>query len=160
MTGSGTHGKTTNEVPAGKSTCLDTEEGEWGGRSGCDCLQEARSQLAAYFKGKLRCFDLPLVFWGTPFQRTVWRKLLKIPYGQTVTYSELARRVGNPSALRAVGAACGRNPLSIVVPCHRVVGADGRLTGYAGGLVAKRQLLELEAGQLDLPGDSSRRHPI
>jgi methylated-DNA-[protein]-cysteine S-methyltransferase len=101
-------------------------------------------QLRAYFAGALRRFDLRLAPAGTPFQQTVWRALLDIPYGETVSYGEIARRIGRPAAVRAVGAANGRNPLAIVVPCHRVIGSDGRLVGYGGGLPAKVALLELE----------------
>ena len=96
---------------------------------------------------ELRTFDLPLRPTGTPFQLNVWEALRRIPYGETVTYGELARRIGRPPAARAVGSANHHNPLPIVVPCHRVIGADGTLTGYAGGLVVKRALLALEAGQ-------------
>jgi methylated-DNA-[protein]-cysteine S-methyltransferase len=105
---------------------------------------EARRQLDAYFAGRLRRFDLPIAPEGTPFQQRVWRALLDIPYGETVSYGELARRIGRPSAVRAVGAANGQNPLSIVIPCHRVIGSDGRLVGYGGGLPAKSALLALE----------------
>jgi len=101
-------------------------------------------QLEAYFAGTLREFDLPLAPLGTAFQRRVWDEIARIAYGKTLTYAQLAWRVGSPDAVRAVGAATGRNPLSIVVPCHRVVGTDGSLTGYAGGLERKRELLELE----------------
>lgn len=114
-------------------------------------FRETISQLHAYFAGRLRRFDLPLAPEGTPFQREVWSALTDIPYGETVSYSELARRIGRPTAVRAVGAANGRNPLPIVVPCHRVIGADGSLTGFGGGLEIKRRLLELEAGSA---GDS------
>jgi len=102
------------------------------------------AQLDAYFAGELRAFDLPLAPGGTAFQHRVWDLLGRIPYGATVTYAELAARVGNPAACRAVGAANGRNPLPIVIPCHRVIGSDGALTGYAGGLAAKRFLLAHE----------------
>ena len=108
-------------------------------------LVRAARQLAEYFAGGRRAFDLPLAPDGTGFQQLVWRTLLAIPYGQTRSYGELARAIGRPSASRAVGAANGRNPLAIVVPCHRVIGASGELTGYAGGMAAKRWLLELEA---------------
>jgi methylated-DNA-[protein]-cysteine S-methyltransferase len=101
-------------------------------------------QLAEYFAGTRTAFDLPLDPIGTPFQRTVWRALGEIPYGETVTYGELAQRLGRPSAARAVGLANGRNPIGIIVPCHRVVGANGDLTGYGGGLERKRQLLDFE----------------
>jgi methylated-DNA-[protein]-cysteine S-methyltransferase len=107
-------------------------------------LREARAQLAAYFAGKLLTFDVPLAPRGTEFQRSVWDELLRIPYGDTASYIELARRIGNPSAMRAVGAANGANPIAIIVPCHRVIGADGTLTGYGGGLPAKRWLLDHE----------------
>ena len=105
---------------------------------------EVRRQLDEYFAGSRRSFDLPLVPAGTPFQSRVWEALARIPWGTTVTYGELAARVGRPGAARAVGAAVGRNPISIVVPCHRVVGAGGALTGYAGGLDRKAFLLALE----------------
>lgn len=107
-------------------------------------LAEAARQLAAYLDGALTAFDLPLALHGTPFQRTVWAELLRIPYGETMTYGELAGRLGRPSAARAVGAANGRNPVSIVVPCHRLVGSAGGLTGYGGGIDGKRRLLDLE----------------
>jgi methylated-DNA-[protein]-cysteine S-methyltransferase len=113
-------------------------------------LREAREQLGAYFAGELREFDLPLLPRGTPFQLSVWEALLDIPYGETWSYADLARRLDRPTATRAVGAANGRNPLPIVVPCHRVIGADGSLTGYGGGLPIKRKLLWLE-GALDAP---------
>jgi methylated-DNA-[protein]-cysteine S-methyltransferase len=103
-------------------------------------------QLGAYFRGELRRFDVPFAPVGTPFQQRVWSALGEVPYGTTTTYGELAADVGAPQAARAVGAANGRNPRSIVVPCHRVVGRDGTLTGYAGGLERKRLLLDLEAG--------------
>ena len=103
-----------------------------------------REQLASYFAGELRRFDLPLGAIGTPWQRSVWTALAGVPYGETLTYGELAGRLGRPAAARAVGAANGRNPVSIVVPCHRVVGSTGWLTGYAGGLTTKEQLLAHE----------------
>jgi methylated-DNA-[protein]-cysteine S-methyltransferase len=109
-------------------------------------LREARSQLRAYFAEELKQFKLPLAPQGTEFQQSVWRELLNIPYGQTISYGELACRLGKPSASRAVGLANGRNPLSIVVPCHRVVGSNGSLTGYGGGLARKRWLLDHERG--------------
>jgi len=108
-------------------------------------LIEAERQLAEYFAGKRTQFDLPLQPQGTEFQKKVWRALREIPFGKTKSYLELARTIGSPDASRAVGAANGKNPLSIVVPCHRVVGADGALTGFAGGLEAKAALLALEA---------------
>jgi len=104
----------------------------------------AKEQLEAYFDGSLQVFDLLLAPRGTPFQLRVWNALSTIPYGETISYAELARRIDEPKAVRAVGAANGRNPLPIVLPCHRVIGADGSLTGYGGGLDRKRILLELE----------------
>ncbi|MFE6688643.1 methylated-DNA--[protein]-cysteine S-methyltransferase [Streptomyces sp. NPDC057743] len=106
---------------------------------------EAIAQLRAYFRGELTTFDLPLALHGTPFQRRVWEALCTIPYGRTVSYGQLAERLGNPTASRAVGLANGRNPIGIVVPCHRVVGANGSLTGYGGGLDRKRRLLTFES---------------
>ena len=107
-------------------------------------LCEAASQLDEYFAGRRSLFDLPLDLRGTDFQLEVWRALLGIGSGRTESYAEIARRVGAPRATRAVGAAVGRNPISVIVPCHRVVGSDGRLTGYAGGLARKQALLRLE----------------
>jgi methylated-DNA-[protein]-cysteine S-methyltransferase len=104
-----------------------------------------RKQLEGYFDGRLREFDLPLSARGTAFQREVWRALAAIPYGTTTTYAAIARAIGRPRAVRAVGAANGKNPLSIVVPCHRVIGKGGTLTGYAGGVTNKRTLLDLES---------------
>lgn len=109
-----------------------------------EALAFARVQLEAYFAGTRQTFELPLHPIGTPFQRTVWHELARIPYGMTISYGELARRIGQPAAVRAVGAANGRNPLPIVLPCHRVIGADGSLTGFAGGLPTKRFLLAME----------------
>jgi methylated-DNA-[protein]-cysteine S-methyltransferase len=111
---------------------------------------EVRAQLGDYFAGARTTFDLPLELRGSPFQRQVWRALQEIPYGETISYGELARRIGIPSASRAVGVANGHNPVAVIVPCHRVIGADGSLTGYGGGLERKRVLLELEAGVLAL----------
>lgn len=111
----------------------------------------AKEQFAAYFAGDLARFELPLAPRGTDFQIRVWGGLLSIPYGQTISYAELARRIGDPRAVRAVGAANGRNPLPIVIPCHRVIGADGALTGYGGGLSRKSALLELEGAIARLP---------
>jgi methylated-DNA-[protein]-cysteine S-methyltransferase len=103
-------------------------------------------QLAEYFAGRRTEFDLPLAHGGTPFQRTVWAALQEIPYGETITYAELAERIGRPTASRAVGLANGKNPISIIVPCHRVIGSSGDLTGYGGGLARKRHLLDFERG--------------
>ncbi|MFE0821547.1 methylated-DNA--[protein]-cysteine S-methyltransferase [Streptomyces sp. NPDC058794] len=107
---------------------------------------QAEEQLTAYFAGELKDFTLDLRLNGTPFQRTVWDQLRKIPYGETRTYGELADALGNPAASRAVGLANGRNPIGIIVPCHRVIGASGSLTGYGGGLERKRRLLDFERG--------------
>ncbi|HUA39996.1 MAG TPA: methylated-DNA--[protein]-cysteine S-methyltransferase [Streptosporangiaceae bacterium] len=104
----------------------------------------AARQLAAYFAGQLTEFDLPLAPAGTPFQRRVWAALQTIPYGQTWSYAQLADKIGQPTAVRAVGLANGRNPIALVIPCHRVIGSDGSLTGYGGGLDRKRFLLDLE----------------
>lgn len=109
-------------------------------------LVAATEQLDEYFAGARTRFDLPLDLCGTAFQVEAWRSLTSVPYGETSTYGEQAARLGRPNASRAVGAANGRNPVSIVLPCHRIVGTDGSLTGFAGGLDAKRYLLELEAG--------------
>ena len=111
---------------------------------------EAARQLRAYFAGELREFDLPLDMHGTDFQLRVWRELARIPYGETRSYSQIAAAIGSPQAVRAVGAANGANPIPIVVPCHRVIGAGGKLVGYGGGLPLKKRLLELE-GALALP---------
>lgn len=107
-------------------------------------FRDAREQLKAYFAGKLREFELSLAGEGSAFQRTVWRALCKIPFGETESYGGLARRIGNPNASRAVGLANGKNPIGIVVPCHRVIGANGSLTGYGGGMERKKWLLEHE----------------
>ena len=108
-----------------------------------------REQLAAYFIGERQQFDVPLKLAGTPFQQRVWQALVRIPFGTTITYAELAQRVGNPHASRAVGNANGRNPISILVPCHRVIGAGGKLTGYAGGVDKKQWLLAWERQAMD-----------
>ena len=110
----------------------------------------AIAQLDEYFDGRRRGFDLPLVLDGTDFERAVWAELRKIPYGETTSYGAIAKAIGRPDAARDVGTAVGRTPTPIVVPCHRVVGSDGALTGYGGGLDRKRALLDLEAGQLSL----------
>lgn len=107
-------------------------------------LAKAERQLGEYFAGARTCFDLALDFHGTDFQKAVWAALLTIPFGQTRSYAEIARQIGKPGAARAVGAANGRNPISIIAPCHRVIGMDGSLTGFAGGLEAKKFLLALE----------------
>jgi len=113
-------------------------------------LAETIRQLRAYFAGELTDFDLPLAPRGTQFQRTVWNQLCTIGYGETISYGDLARRIGNPKASRAVGLANGSNPIPIVIPCHRVIGSNGKLTGYGGGLPIKEKLLALEQKQLRL----------
>jgi methylated-DNA-[protein]-cysteine S-methyltransferase len=120
----------------------------WADRCGTDSLLgEARRQLVAYFAGGLEVFDLPLAPNGTEFQRRVWTELTKIPFGATISYAQLARRVRNEAAVRAVGAANGRNPIPIIVPCHRVIGSNGSLTGFGGGLPRKQWLLRHEGAQ-------------
>jgi methylated-DNA-[protein]-cysteine S-methyltransferase len=119
--------------PAGAIPCADHP-----------ILMETRRQLDAYFERELRDFDIPLVLKGTPFQILVWRALQQIPYGVTRSYAQQARAIGAPDAVRAVGSANGRNPIPIVVPCHRVIGSNGKLTGFGGGLPLKRYLLDLE----------------
>lgn len=114
--------------------------------AGSPLLAEASAQLAAYFAGRRRHFDLPLAPHGTLFQQQVWRALQEIPWNQPCSYTDIAAAIGNPRAVRAVGAANGRNPIAIIIPCHRVIGANGSLTGYAGGLARKRWLLAHEAG--------------
>jgi methylated-DNA-[protein]-cysteine S-methyltransferase len=135
-------------------------------------FREVSAQLEAYFEGEATSFDVPMDPAGTPFQRRVWRELCAIPYGSAISYVELARRIGQPTASRAVGGANGRNPISIIVPCHRVIAADGTLGGYGGGLDRKRWLLEHEAEvlarrpewkqharpQRSLPGLSKHEH--
>lgn len=115
-----------------------------------NALREPMRQLHEYFAGKREDFDLPLAPRGTPFQQTVWKELCRIPYGQTISYGDLARRIGNPNASRAVGLANGSNPIPIIIPCHRVIGSNGKLTGYGGGLQIKEKLLALEQRQLKL----------
>lgn len=128
----------------------ELNEGGMRGEADPVALAPWTERLRAYFEGERPDFDLPLDVVGTPFQRRVWQGLSGIPYGATWTYAELAAFIGRPSAARAVGAANGKNPLPVVVPCHRVLGAKGKLTGYSGGLDIKRRLLALEAGPLRL----------
>lgn len=113
-------------------------------------LTGVRRELDRYFAGRLETFTTPVVFDGTPFQNQVWTALCRIPYGETISYLELASRINNPKAVRAVGLANGANPIAIIVPCHRVIGSNGALTGFGGGLPTKRALLELERGQRTL----------
>jgi methylated-DNA-[protein]-cysteine S-methyltransferase len=124
------------------------------GAGGDGPFDDARDQLDAYFAGEREEFDLPLALGGTPFQLRVWDELTRIPFAETISYKELALRLGDPKLVRAVGLANGRNPVSIVVPCHRVIGADGTLVGYGGGLERKRWLLDHEAVA------SGRRLPV
>ena len=113
-------------------------------------IGRASGQLREYFAGERSSFDLPLRPAGTPFEQRVWDELRRIPYGETTSYGEIAARIGEPAAARAVGRANGRNPIPVIVPCHRVIGADGSLTGFGGGLACKRALLDLERGALSL----------
>jgi methylated-DNA-[protein]-cysteine S-methyltransferase len=148
------------ESPVGRLLLAADEKGlrkllfggqpEPGWREDPEALAEPVRQLRAYFAGELHDFDLPLAPEGTPFQLRVWRELRNIPYGQTISYGELARRIGSPNGSRAVGLANGANPISIVVPCHRVIGSNGKLTGYGGGLDNKRWLIDFERSRLQL----------
>ena len=122
------------------------DPGTWREDPRLPLLREAARQLREYFAGARARFELPLDPAGTPFQRRVWSAIGDVPFGETITYAELARRCGRPSAVRAAGAATGRNPITVIVPCHRIIGSGGALTGYAGGLERKRALLALEAG--------------
>jgi methylated-DNA-[protein]-cysteine S-methyltransferase len=115
-----------------------------------EVFADVAHQLREYFGGSRRAFDVPLSLHGNQFELRVWRELVAIPYGETTSYGEIAKRLGDPSAARAVGLANGRNPVAVIVPCHRVIGADGTLVGYGGGLERKRFLLDLEAGVLPL----------
>jgi methylated-DNA-[protein]-cysteine S-methyltransferase len=123
-------------------------EADW--EEDVESFKDTTSQLHSYFAGGLEEFDLRLAPEGTPFQLNVWKRLCEIPYGETISYGELARHIGNPNASRAVGLANGSNPIPIVIPCHRVIGSNGKLTGYGGGLPIKEKLLALERRQLRL----------
>lgn len=120
-------------------------------------LLDTEQQLCEYFSGTRTQFNLPLLFQGTVFQQQVWQALLTIPYGETRSYSDIAHQIGNPKAVRAVGAANGRNPISIIAPCHRVIGRSGELTGFAGGMAAKAILLQLEMGSDSLYANSASK---
>ncbi len=133
---------------------------EWIEDAAAAPFSEMKAQLRAYFAGRLTEFDLPLAPQGTEFQLCVWQELRGIPYGETISYAELARRIGKPNASRAVGMANSRNPISIIVPCHRVIGADNSLTGYAGGLERKRMLLAHEAKNAGTRGEGEGRGEI
>ena len=124
------------------------EQPTLSGNSGDPVLDEAKRQLAQYFAGERKAFDLPLTLHGTAFEMAVWQQLRDIPFGKIMSYGELAERLGKPSASRAVGGACARNPLLVVVPCHRVVAALGKLTGFAAGMAAKRTLLAHEGWKI------------
>ena len=115
-----------------------------------EAFADIREQLEEYFAGRRDSFDVKMHMEGTAFQRTVWHELTQIPYGQTISYGELAKRIGRPDRARAVGTANGQNPIAVIVPCHRVIGSNGKLVGYGGGLDNKRRLLELEQGLLTL----------
>jgi methylated-DNA-[protein]-cysteine S-methyltransferase len=156
---------TTIESPVGPLLMVADESGlcflSFAGKKGavkphCDWTEnqkpfvEITRQLRAYFRGQLKEFGVRLNLQGTPFQLRVWESLREIPYGETTSYGQLARRIGQPSAVRAVGTANGSNPIPIIVPCHRVIGSDGSLTGYGGGLPIKEKLLALESRQLRL----------
>jgi len=146
------------EAAGGLSSLLLTPEAAQYERAGSSqpsgaaaaTLCSLRGQLDEYFGGRRREFSLPLAARGTQFQQRVWAELLRIPWGQTISYGELARRLGDPKCIRAAGRANGANPVWIVIPCHRVIGADGSLTGYGGGIEVKRRLLELEGALLAL----------
>jgi methylated-DNA-[protein]-cysteine S-methyltransferase len=136
------------EITFPKNGVPTSPQPDW--REDSSALTEPIRQLCAYFAGDLETFDLPLAPHGTSFQQIVWGELLKIPYGETISYGQLATRIGNPNASRAVGLANGSNPIPIVIPCHRVIGSNGKLTGYGGGLPIKEKLLALERRQLKL----------
>ena len=148
-------------LPIGKMTLLEQNDAlitaslhdlPAGYRQDTPLLRSAEEQLLSYFAGERRTFDLPLRMQGTPFQIQVWQALREIPYGETRSYGDIARAIGNPRACRAVGMANNKNPLLIFVPCHRVIGADGSLTGFGAGLSVKEYLLRLEAGKLTSGG--------
>jgi methylated-DNA-[protein]-cysteine S-methyltransferase len=140
-------------IQTGPTGLQRIEFGARGGQSHSSVqMREVMRQLRLYFAGALRQFELPLELIGTDFQKRVWNTLLTIPFGQTRSYTEIASQIGAPRAVRAVGAANGRNPIPIIVPCHRVIGASGSLVGFGGGLQWKRKLLELESNSLKKPG--------
>lgn len=125
-------------------TEISFSESDCAVKNSCAVLENCQEQLESYFSGKTVSFDLPLNPAGTEFQQRVWKELLKIPYGETITYHELAVRLGDPKCIRAAGTANGKNPIAVIIPCHRVIGAGNKLTGYAGGIWRKKALLELE----------------
>ncbi|WP_116107363.1 methylated-DNA--[protein]-cysteine S-methyltransferase [Lewinella sp. IMCC34191] len=130
------------------SVCEKADDADFPGAGGQDILDMATAQLHEYFAGERTVFTVPLDMSGTGFQRAVWQELSKIPYGRTVAYGDLAQALGNPAAYQAVGSANGRNPVAIIVPCHRAVSRDGKLTGYAGGIERKKWLLRHESATL------------
>jgi methylated-DNA-[protein]-cysteine S-methyltransferase len=125
-------------------TCVSFSENDLQEQNSCEVLELCKAQLTSYFAGELLTFNLPVFPEGTEFQQKVWAELMKIPYGETITYMDLAVRLGDAKAIRAAGTANGRNPIAILIPCHRVIGAGNKLTGYAGGIWRKKMLLELE----------------
>jgi methylated-DNA-[protein]-cysteine S-methyltransferase len=125
-------------------TSVSFSENDLQEQDSCEVLESCKAQLNDYFSGNLTAFDLPLSPEGTEFQQKVWAELIKIPYGETITYMDLAFRLGDPKCIRAAGTANGRNPIAIIIPCHRVIGAGNKLTGYAGGIWRKKMLLETE----------------
>ena len=144
------------ETPIGPLTAVLDDDGKlsqlsfrpMSGSEARDPVGRVAQQLSEYFAGHRRTFDIPLALRGTEFQLAVWNELLRVPYGDTITYAELARRIGRPAAIRAVGAANGANPIPVIVPCHRVIGSDGTLTGYGGGIERKQWLLAHEGRRL------------
>ena len=138
-----------NKADEANNSYKDEKSGECSIYNETPLLQETKNQLAEYFAGKRREFDLPISLHGTDFQKKVWKVLRSIPYGETLSYGEVAARIGNPKASRAVGGANNKNPILIIVPCHRVIGADGSLVGFGCGLPAKEYLLALEKGESD-----------
>jgi methylated-DNA-[protein]-cysteine S-methyltransferase len=146
-----TDGEALTGLYMGKPTKQPALGEDWTERPGAGALPMAVRQLKEYFAGSRRQFDLPLKMAGTEFQQKVWRQLTEIPFGETCSYGQLARKIGNANASRAVGLANGRNPIAVIVPCHRVIGADGSLTGFGGGLPRKQWLLAHEG----LPGTGS-----
>lgn len=132
------------ELDEGKLTLLQFTEDPVSDESIEGMVKEVKHQLDEYLSGKRKVFDLPLDLKGTDFQKSVWQAVNEIPFGQTTTYMKLSQKLGNPAAIRAVGAAIGANPILVIVPCHRIIGTNGQLTGYAGGLERKQALLELE----------------
>jgi len=142
-----TDGTALNELAFADDASAPVIGDDWRQDDQAPLLRETRAQLDAYFAGRLKRFDLPLAASGTPFQQQVWQALRQIPYGSTCSYADIARAIGQPGASRAVGGANGANPLAIVVPCHRVISANGRIGGYTGGLSRKQRLLALETRQ-------------